>query len=118
MIPNRKVQDGIVENHSRSAKRAFVLFVRVANRNLDMQKLTLIVREAILETGKTLPESDIPIMVNVAGLDTYGTLLGIRYGIYAKDYPAVNNAIRTALRIKLQKNNIELIDIPSLFYTS
>lgn len=111
VVPNRKIQDNIVQNHSREPKRLFVVDILLSNKNKDFQKVIDVVKKSLTDNERLI-NSEYDPQVTVLSMDKTGTMLRTRSMIYSKDYPNIGSDIRTRIRIALSNAGVIMVDWP------
>jgi small conductance mechanosensitive channel len=107
-IPNRKIQDSIVTNHTKHNTRYVNIMFLVSNRNTDFEKIRNVVRDALKKHPGVLQSFE--PSVGVQSLDSAGTLMRARVMINSEDYPSIQVPLRTTIREALAANKVEMID--------
>lgn len=107
-IPNRKIQEGVVINHTKAKVRIVVVDILVSNKTADFNKVIRMVQEEIDKMPGVL--RDPAPVVGVASMAEVGTTVRAKVAIPTTEYPDMVIPIKTAIREVLAKNNVVLVD--------
>lgn len=107
-IPNSKLQDSIIYNHTKQNKRLVVVDVLTSNKNKDFKKIIDVIRNNVNELDYVLKDPQ-PI-VGVLGMQEVGTTIRAKVAISTSDYPDKMIPLTTSIREALAKNEIDLVD--------
>jgi small conductance mechanosensitive channel len=108
IVPNRQIQEGIIQNHSRQKVHFVIVDVLVSNTNENYSKIIEVIRTAAQGAPAVLSTENVG--VNVFSMNQAGTLLRAKVPIRGEDYISAPGPIRTAIRTALSQNNITMID--------
>lgn len=107
-IPNRKIQEGVVINHTKAKVRVVVVDILVSNKTEDFNKVIALVQEMLTKMPGVL--QDPAPVVGVASMAEVGTTIRAKVAIPTSEYPEMVLPIKTAVRDVLAKNNVVLVD--------
>lgn len=107
-IPNRRIQEGVVINHTKAKVRVVVVDMLVSNKTDDFNKVISMVQETI-ETIPGVLKDPAPV-VGIASMAEVGTVVRAKVAIPTTEYPDMVIPIKTAIRDVLAKNNVVLVD--------
>lgn len=107
-IPNRKIQEGVVINHTKAKIRVVVVDMLVSNKTEDFDKVILLIKQAIDNIPMVLKDPE-PV-VGVFSMADVGTTVRAKVAIPTSEYPNMVIPIQTAIRDVLAKNNVVLVD--------
>jgi small conductance mechanosensitive channel len=107
-IPNRKIQEGVVINHTKEKVRVVVVDILVSNKTEDFNKVIALVVETINQIPGIL--KDPAPIVGVASMAEVGTTVRAKVAIPTSEYPEMVIPIKTTIRDVLAKNNVVLVD--------
>ena len=105
-IPNRKIQDSIIQNHTRNPIRYLIYKLAVSNKPINMVKLQSTLTE-ILGQIKGVLKDPAPT-VDVDDVTSSATILQFRVAIESKYYTDLLDPIRTKIREILIAEKVEL----------
>ena len=105
-IPNRKIQDSIIQNHTRNPIRYLIYKLAVSNKPINMVKLQSTLTE-ILGQIKGVLKDPAPT-VDVDDVTSNATILQFRVAIESKYYTDLLDPIRTKIREILIAEKVEL----------
>ena len=111
MIPNRKIQEGIVINHTRQKVNYVNIDVVVSNTNKDYTDILEIIKQAALTAPEVIKDKE--LSVYVSDMSSNGTKLTAEVPINSSAYTYASGGIMTAIREALAKNNIAMLDCTS-----
>lgn len=107
-IPNRKIQEGVVINHTKAKIRIVVVDILVSNKTEDFNKVIAMVQDTVGKIPGVL--QDPAPVVGVASMAEVGTTVRAKVAIPTSEYPEMVLPIKTAVRDVLAKNNVVLVD--------
>lgn len=105
-IPNRKIQESIIQNHTRNPVRYMVYKLAVSNKPLNLNKLQSTLKE-ILGQIKGVLKDPVPT-VDVDDVTPLATILQFRIAIESKYYTELLDPLRTKIREILIAEKVEL----------
>lgn len=107
-IPNRKIQEGPINNLSRQKVHYAAVDVLVSNKNKDFNKILQIIREAAQGTPGIL--QNVQMSVFVLDIGTGGTSIRAKVPISSKNIVLGTGRVKLAILNALARNNIEMLD--------
>lgn len=107
-VPNRKIQEGIVKNHSRQKKVYIMIQVLVSNTNKDYPGIIQVITDSVKNSPDVISPEEIG--ANVSDMSKAGTTITVRIPIRSVSYPGATGGMMTAIREGLAKNNIQMLD--------
>ncbi len=107
-VPNRKLQDNVVTNHTRNGTRIVVIDILTSNKNKDFGAIVKIVEQAARAHPGVLA-TPAPV-VGVASMAEVGTTVRVKVAIASSDYPGILLALKLRVRQVLASHNVELVD--------
>lgn len=107
-IPNRKIQESVVINHTKRATRIVVIDILASNKNEDFEKIITMLKDTV--NANPLVMKDPAPIIGVASMAEVGTTVRVKVYISASDYPDMIMPLKTSLRDILAKNKVELVD--------
>lgn len=105
-IPNRKIQDSIIQNHTRNPVRFMVYKLAVSNKPINLDKLQTTLTD-ILGQIKGVLKDPAPT-VDVDDVTPMATILQFRVAIESKYYANLLDPLRTKIREVLIAEKVEL----------
>jgi small conductance mechanosensitive channel len=105
-IPNRKIQDSIIQNHTRTPARYVVFNIAISNAEKDIDKIRTSIIKMLLSTDGVLVTP--PPSIEVEDINQWGTTIRIKVGINSKDYGDLDDRLRTKIRATLIENKVQL----------
>lgn len=108
-IPNRTIMDGIFINHTKQPVRWINFDIMLSNDNKDFKRIIEVIKAVATQEPKILREP--APMINVVGMNAYGTSMNVKFAISSKDYPYIIPSVMTRVRQALSDSNINLLDI-------
>ena len=118
-VPNRRMQDSIVVNHSRQPRRVVAIDALVSNTNADFGEIARIMKRAVTEAldagvmrrPLTDPVSAWEPVAGVFDMSEVGTKMRVTFAIDARDYQAPSlTAVQLRVREALARGGITLVD--------
>jgi small conductance mechanosensitive channel len=112
-VPNRRLQDSIVINHSRQPRRYVVVDVLVSNSNRDFNAIAELMQQAVVGGAAVLPlaKGAAPPTAGVKDMSEVGTKMRVSFAIDAQDYqPAKLAAMNLRVRQALADKGVKLVD--------
>lgn len=110
MIPNRKIQEGVVINHTRQKVNYVNIDVVVSNTNKDYTGILEIIKQAAAGAPEVVKSQEIAVYVSDM---SSGTKITAEVPINSAAYSYASGGIMTAVREALAKNNIAMLDCTS-----
>jgi small conductance mechanosensitive channel len=107
-IPNRKIQESVLINHTRNKTRVVIIDVLVSNKNKNYEEITREIR-AVVEADPKVSRAMIPA-IGVESMSEVGTLIRVKFMISSSDYPGMIMPVKTRIRQMLADKNIEMTD--------
>lgn len=109
-MPNRKLQEAVVINHTRNPVRATVVWVRIGNMNtMRVADILSLLSASATQIPGVL--SDPAPTASVKGMESGGTLLRVVAWTDAENYLPVSGALHTHLRQVLDHHGVALADV-------
>jgi small-conductance mechanosensitive channel len=105
-IPNRKIQDSIIQNHTRNPIRFVMYNLAVANKPIDMDKLKSSLNEELTPIKGVLKEP--APTVDIQDVTPFATILQIKVTIESRYFIDLNDPLRTKIREILIANKVQL----------
>lgn len=105
-IPNRKIQDNIVQNITRQPRVVLPIDVLVSNKNKDYRKIANILVESTKDQPGVLGVRN----VGVESMSEVGTMMRIRVWVDSRVYRQVRLPLRLKMREMLDEAGIEMTD--------
>ena len=105
-IPNRKIQDSIIQNHTRNPVRYIMYQLAVANQPIDMDKLRSSLKDQLTQIKGVL--SDPPPSADVQDMTAFATILQIKVAIDSQYFVDLTDPLRTKIRDILIANKVVL----------
>jgi small conductance mechanosensitive channel len=108
MIPNRKIQEGLLINHTRQKVKYITVATKVSNKNTDYDAIIDVIKTA----AATAPEvaAGEEVSAYVSDMAGGGTTIEAFVPVNSSEYIGAQGSVATAIRKALVKNNINLID--------
>jgi small conductance mechanosensitive channel len=107
-IPNRKVQEAILYNHTRLPKRMVVFDILLSNKNKDFVGIINLIGDVVMRFPNILPDPK-PI-IGVSDMSEVGTSLRVRAWIERSHYPLIIVQLQSAVRQALANAGVEMTD--------
>jgi small conductance mechanosensitive channel len=107
-IPNRKIQESVVINHTKAKTRTIVIDILASNKNQDFNNIIQIVQDQVNKAPLVLRDPE--PSVGIYSMANVGTTVRAKATIAATDYPEAITPIRTAIREALAEKKVELVD--------
>lgn len=107
-IPNRKIQESVVINHTKAKIRIVVVDILVSNKTTDFNNVIAMVQETVDNIPGVL--KDPAPTVAVFSMAEVGTTVRAKVAIPTSEYPQMVAPIKTSIRNVLAKNNVILVD--------
>jgi small conductance mechanosensitive channel len=105
-IPNRKIQESIIQNHTRTPTRYVVFDISISNAEKDIDKIRTSITKMLLSTDGVLVTP--PPSIEIEDVNQWSTTIRIKVGINSKDYGDLDDKLRTKIRETLIENKIQL----------
>ena len=105
-IPNRKIQESIIQNHTRIPIRYVVFDISISNAEKDIDKIRTSITKMLLSTDGVLVTP--PPSIEVEDVNQWSTTIRIKAGINSKDYGDLDDKLRTKIRETLIENKVQL----------
>lgn len=105
-IPNRKIQESIIQNHTRTPTRYVVFDISISNAEKDIDKIRTSITKMLLSTDGVLVTP--PPSIEIEDVNQWSTTIRIKVGINSKDYGDLDDRLRTKIRETLIENKIQL----------
>lgn len=107
-IPNRKIQESVLINHTRNKTRVVIIDILVSNKNKDYDEIVKDIR-AVVEADPKVSTNMVPA-IGVESMNEVGTLIRVKFMINSSDYPGMIMPVKTRIRQMLADKNIEMTD--------
>lgn len=95
-IPNRKIQESVIINHTRNPVRYLVYDFVISNKETDVNKLISAIKAKLFTMDEVLKDPEPEIYVK--DVNSYGTTIGVKIPIRSKDYESLDDNMRTTIR--------------------
>jgi len=95
-IPNRKIQESVIINHTRNPVRYLIYDFVVSNKETDIDKLISAIKAKLFTMDEVLKDPEPEIYIK--DVNSYGTTIGVKIPIRSKDYEKLNDSMRTTVR--------------------
>jgi len=105
-IPNRKIQESIIQNHTRTPTRYVVFDISISNAEKDIDKIRTSITKMLLSTDGVLVTP--PPSIEIEDVNQWSTTIRIKAGINSKDYGDLDDKLRTKIRETLIENKVQL----------
>jgi len=105
-IPNRKIQDSVIINHTRNPIRYVIYDYVISNKENDTSKVISAIKAYLFNVEKVIKDPEPEI--NVEEVSSSGTKIRVKVPIYSKDLEELEDTLRTQLRQVLIDNKIPL----------
>jgi small conductance mechanosensitive channel len=109
IIPNRKISEGTVINHSKSEQRRIKFQINVSNSYVEFEKLIATLKDEVSRLPGVLATPDAPI-VGVENMGEVGTIITVKLFIANDDYPVLVLPIQSRVRQILADLKVPMVD--------
>lgn len=105
-IPNRKIQESIIQNHTRNPVRYVMYNIAIANQSIEMEKLRISLKQELSQMEGVL--TDPAPSIDVQDVTAFATILQIKIAIESRYFIELNDPLRTKVRDILIANKVPL----------
>lgn len=109
IIPNRKMSENTIINHTRSEHRKIKFEMRISNKYEEFDKLISILEDEISKFPGVVNTPEKPI-VGVSDMSDVGTQVLVKFFIRTKDFPGIILPIQSHIRQILADNKVPMVD--------
>jgi small conductance mechanosensitive channel len=109
IVPNRKISESTVINHSKSEQRRIKFQINVSNSYVEFEKLIATLKDEVIRLPGVLTTPDAPI-VGVENMGEVGTIITVKLFIANDDYPALVLPIQSRVRQILADLKVPMVD--------
>jgi len=104
-IPNRKIQDSVIINHTRNPIRYLIYNFVISNKETNIDKLINAIKAKLFTMDEILKEPEPEIYIK--DVNSYGTTIGVKIPIRSEDYEELDDSMRTTIRQIFVDNKVQ-----------
>lgn len=107
IIPNRKISDSTIVNHTRPDVKRLLFEINISNKYEDWETLAKALKDLVSKYPGVLGEEP---RVGVSDMSDVGTRMSVRFSVSSADMSAIHIPLRTHIRQFLVTQKVPLVD--------